>query len=85
MAQNENSDDDVEYGLKIYNKMVNTKVCQRCKKPTREKCLSLLNNEIICLECKEKEMKFPEYKVTQNQICDEAKSLKKQKKGSNGK
>ena len=73
----EEVDTDVSEGLKIWKKMQDLKVCPRCKKKMTAKGLSLLNDDIICEECKEKEKKLPEYSITAKNIVDEAKSLLK--------
>ena len=63
---------DVIEGKKLYNKLLNTHICSHCKKPTIERCLSMFSNDVICLECKEAEKKYPEYKSIVGLILKEA-------------
>jgi len=39
--------------------------CQRCGKETNCTIMSMFNTQILCLDCKEKEEKHPEYKKAQ--------------------
>lgn len=41
--------------------------CDRCGKPTNNlTIMSMFNNDIICMDCKEAERKLPEYKKAQD-------------------
>lgn len=72
--------DSIE-GFKIWSKIQEAKVCDRCGKKMDSKGLSIFDDEILCAECKEKEKKFPEYSIIAKNICDEAKAeLKKSRK-----
>jgi hypothetical protein len=37
--------------------------CQRCYKKTNRTTMSMFNEEMICMECKDKEKKRPDYKL----------------------
>lgn len=37
--------------------------CERCKKETNCTIMSIFNTQTICMECKSKEEKHPEYKI----------------------
>lgn len=36
-------------------------ICDRCKKPTNASIMSMFNTEILCMDCKDKEKKHPDY------------------------
>lgn len=39
-----------------------TTTCERCRKPVDSVMMSMLNRQMVCLECKDKERKHPRYK-----------------------
>ncbi len=41
-------------------------ICDRCSKETRSTIMSMFNTDIICMDCKSKERKRPEYKAAVN-------------------
>lgn len=54
------------------------KVCDRCGKDLRGgRIMSMYNEDCICMECKDKEMKRPDYKETAKRDMEEY--LKKHK------
>ncbi len=38
-------------------------ICDRCFKETRSTIMSMFNTDIICMDCKSRERKRPEYKT----------------------
>ena len=45
------------------DRMFNVKICDRCKKPiTGARIMSMYNNDVICMNCKDAEKKRPDYK-----------------------
>lgn len=45
------------------NNFFNKQKCDRCGKILTIKTMSIFNTDCICLECKEKETKLPNYKL----------------------
>lgn len=65
---------DAVEGLKIWNKIIATKTCERCGKQMKIKGWSFFNDEVICEECKAKEQTYPEYKANMFRIKQAAKA-----------
>lgn len=42
---------------------MNSNYCDRCKIVAKQTTMSIFNQDIICINCKEKEKKDPEYKA----------------------
>ena len=42
--------------------MIDTQICERCKKKTKSTICSTFNTEMICANCKKIERKHPSYK-----------------------
>lgn len=55
--------------LKTYESFgMNKDICDRCKGSTNNSTtMSIFNEDVICMDCKEKEKKDPEYKAA----CEE--------------
>jgi len=51
-----------------------TLICERCKNKANPHIMSMFNEDIICLKCKDKEIKHPLYKLA---LEAENKSLKR--------
>lgn len=45
-------------------------ICDRCFKETRSTIMSMFNTDVICMDCKSKERKRPEYKAAVDADCD---------------
>ena len=41
--------------------MLDNQICSRCKKATGITTMSMFNEEMICISCKEKEQDHPDY------------------------
>lgn len=46
-------------------------ICKRCKKQTNITIMSMFNTDIICMDCKEKETKRPDYKLAREKELEE--------------
>lgn len=70
--------------LKTYESFeMNKSICDRCGEPTNGvTTMSMFNEDVICMSCKEKEKKDPEYKAASRAELDAVKRGERNYKGA---
>ena len=70
--------------LKTYESFeMNKSICDRCGDPTNGvTTMSMFNEDVICMSCKEKEKKDPEYKAASRAELDAVKRGERNYKGA---
>lgn len=76
MKPADGQDKDAKDGLKLWKKIKAVQKCQRCGAPLDSRGLSLLKDEVLCYECKEREKSLPEYKIAAADLRKTAKESK---------
>jgi len=51
--------------------MLGGETCQRCNNKSSSHTMSMFNTDIICMECKQSEMKLPEYEAARQKETEE--------------
>ena len=70
--------------LKTYESFeMNKSICDRCGEPTNGvTTMSMFNEDVICMDCKDKEKKDPEYKAAAKAEMDAVKRGDRNYKGA---
>ena len=70
--------------LKTYESFgMNKSICDRCGEPTNGvTTMSIFNEDVICMSCKDKEKKDPEYKAASKAEMDAVKRGERNYKGA---